>query len=388
MSKTVVVLGAGVGGVSTADALRRTLPDDDQVVLVDRSFDGVQGLSLLWVLRGWRQPDQVRVRPTAEALPGVELRTAAVDRIDIAARTVHTSTGPVGYEALVIALGADLNAQAIPGLQDALDCGVAGEFYTLDGAARLHQQIETIEQGRIAVLVAGLPFKCPAAPFEAAFLIACQLGDRHTSGTVQVNTYTPDPLPMPVAGPEVGKALVGMLDAKNIGFHPGKTVTGVAAAARTLMFADGTSEAFDLLAVVPPHVPSAAARSTGLGPNGWIPVDPRTLATSTAGVWALGDTTMLTLPNGKPLPKAAVFAEGEAEVVANGVARFLGYEAPEPFFTGDGACYVEVGGHQAAKGVGNFLDPPAPAVTLYEPSTALHDEKAAQEAAWLTRWNR
>lgn len=388
MSKTVVVLGAGVGGLSTADALRRLLPYDDRIVLIDRTFDGVLGLSLLWVLRGWRTPDEVKIRPTSAALPDVDMLSAGVAHIDIAARSVHTTTGPIDYDALVIALGADLNTAAIPGLQEALDCGVAGEFYTLDGAAKLHRQIEAIERGRIAVLVAGLPFKCPAAPFEAAFLIACQLEDRHTSGAVRVDTYTPDPLPMPVAGPDVGKALVGMLEAKNIGFHPGRTVTAVAAADKTLQFADSTSEAFDLLAVVPPHAPSAAAQSTGLGLNGWIPVDPRTLATTANGVWALGDTTAVTLPNGKPLPKAAVFAEGEAEVVANGVARFLGYDAPEPFFTGEGACYVEVGGHQAAKGAGNFLDPPAPAVTLHEPSAAFHDEKAAQETAWLTRWNR
>lgn len=388
MSRTVVVLGGGVGGLSTAEALRQRLPGSDRIVLIDRAFDGVLGLSLLWVLRGWRTPEQVRIRTTGAALPGVDLRTASVDRIDITGRTVHTSTGPVGYDALIIALGADLDTAALPGLQDALDCGVAGEFYTLDGAAGLHQQIEDIDHGRIAVLVAGLPFKCPAAPFEAAFLIACQLGDKHTGGTVQVDTYTPDPLPMPVAGPDVGKALVGMLEAKQIGFHPGKSVTGVTAASRNLIFADGTTQQFDLLVVVPPHVPSAAARSTGLGPNGWIPVDPRTLATTAEGVWALGDTTALTLPNGKPLPKAAVFAEGEAEVIADGVARFFGYDAPQPFFTGEGACYVEVGGHQAAKGAGTFLEPPAPVVTLHEPSPAFHDEKADQEASWLDRWNR
>ncbi|EUA14647.1 dehydrogenase/reductase domain protein [Mycobacterium kansasii 732] len=95
---------------------------------------------------------------------------------------------------------------------------------------------------------------------------------------------------------------------------------------------------------------------------------------------------MLTLPNGKPLPKAAVFAQAQAEVVAHGVARHRGDDVPERFITGEGACYVETGDHQGAKGEGNFLCAPVPLVTLYPPSAAFHHEKVAQERAWLDRW--
>lgn len=172
MSKTVLILGAGVGGLTTADTLRQLLPPEDRIILVDRSFDGTLGLSLLWVLRGWRRPDDVRVRPTAASLPGVEMVTATVAHIDIAAQVVHTDNSVIGYDALVIALGAALNTDAVPGLSDALDADVAGQFYTLDGAAELRAKVEALEHGRIAVAIAGVPFKCPAAPFEAAFLIA------------------------------------------------------------------------------------------------------------------------------------------------------------------------------------------------------------------------
>lgn len=168
MSKTVLILGAGVGGLTTADTLRQLLPPEDRIILVDRSFDGTLGLSLLWVLRGWRRPDDVRVRPTAASLPGVEMVTATVAHIDIAAQVVHTDNSVIGYDALVIALGAALNTDAVPGLSDALDADVAGQFYTLDGAAELRAKVEALEHGRIAVAIAGVPFKCPAAPFEAA----------------------------------------------------------------------------------------------------------------------------------------------------------------------------------------------------------------------------
>ena len=182
MSKTVVVLGAGVGGLSAAAGLRKVLPAQDRIVLVDRSFSGSLGLSLLWVMRGWRTPEQVRVRPTAAALPGVEMVTAEVDRIDDAEQTVHLHHASlIRYDALVIALGAALDASALPGLSEAFESGVAGQFYTLNGAADLHRRIGALESGQVIVLVVGVPFKCPAAPFEAAFLIADQLGAKPES---------------------------------------------------------------------------------------------------------------------------------------------------------------------------------------------------------------
>lgn len=388
MSKTVVVLGAGVGGLTAATELRNRLPGEDRVVLVDRSFTGSLGLSSLWVLRGWRTPEQVTVTPGPSALPGVEMVTGDITGIDVAARTVDCgAAGQIGYDALVIALGAGLNADALPGLRSALDTGVAGQFYTPDGAADLHQRIGKLESGRVMVLVASTPFKCPAAPFEAAFLIADQIGDQHTNGAVQVDAFTPDPLPMPVAGPDVGNALVELMTAKGIGFHGSKSATSIDPHARTIAFADGSTETFDLLAVVPPHAPTAAAASTGLGPAGWIPVDPATLSTPAEAVFAVGDSTALLLPNGKPLPKAAIFAEAQARVAAHQAARYLGYDAPDTRFTGEGACYVELGDGLAAKGEGHFLAEPAPQVQLREPSAGFHEEKQQQERDWLARWN-
>lgn len=388
MSKTVVVLGAGVGGLTAATELGKVLPAQDRIVLVDRSFIGSLGLSLLWVLRGWRTSEQVTVEPTAAALPGVDMVTAEVERVDLAARTVDCGpAGTIGYDALVIALGASLDNARLPGLPQALDTGVAGQFYTLAGAADLHRRIQALETGRIMVLVAAVPFKCPAAPFEAAFLIADQLGEKFTSGAVQVDAFTPDPLPMPVAGPGVGEALVGMMTDQGIGFHGSKSATGIDPQTRTVEFADGTGESFDLLAVVPPHTPGTALASSGFGPSGWIPVDPATLATTTPGVFAIGDSTALLLANGKPLPKAAIFAEAEGEVAAHQVARYLGYDAPDARFTGEGACYVELGSRLAAKGEGNFLASPAPQITLRGPSSAYHQEKEKQERDWLDRWN-
>ena len=388
MSRTAVVLGAGVGGLTAAAELRASLPDSDEVILVDRAFSGALGLSSLWVLRGWRALDDIRVNPTEDALPGVSMATATVERIDTDIRTVHCDTGPIHYDALVIALGSELNPSALPGLVQALESDNAGQFYTPEAAERLHRKLAMFESGRLGVLVTRLPYKCPAAPYEAAFLIRDLLGERFTSGATRVEVFTPEPLPMPVAGPDVGRAVVSMLEARGIGFHNEKTATSIEPGTRTVTFADGDTEVFDLLVVVPPHIAPAVVRDSAVaGPDGWIPVDPATLTTHVPGVWAIGDNTALILPNGKPLPKAAVFAEGEGAAAAHQVARYLGYDQPDTRFTGVGGCYVEIGGALAAKGEGEFFASPSPRVTLHGPNADFHAEKEQQEGEWLARWN-
>jgi sulfide:quinone oxidoreductase len=387
MTHTVAVLGAGVGGLCAASRLRNLLPDSDRVVLVDRCFDGALGLSLPWVLRGWRRPDQVRVSPAPAALPGVDLVTAEAKAVEPGRRTVVTDAGEIGYDALILAPGAALRPNAVPGLPEALDTGSAAEFYTLPGASLLHERLRAFGSGRIVVVIASIPFRCPAAPYEGALLTADLLRQTGAGERTRIDIYTPEPLPMAVAGPAVGESLVGMLSQRGIGFHPNTTVESIDPARGRVNWAGGGRVHFDLLIAIPPHRAPDVAANLELGQAGWLPVNARTLATGIDGVWAIGDATQLILPSGKPLPKAAVFAEAEADVAAAGVARYLGYEAPEPWFSGDGFCFIELGGGLAAKGEGNFLAEPAPDVSLYEPSEAFHQQKADQESAWLRRWN-
>lgn len=388
-AKTVVVLGAGAGGLAVVERLRATLPGSDRVVLVDRSFTGSLGLSSLRVLRGWRTPAQVTTTVRAAALPGVELLTGEVDRIDTAAQAVHCrGHAAIDYDALVVALGARLDTAAIPGLDAALAAGVAGQFYSPDGAAELHRQVAALDSGRVVVLISTPPFKCPPAPYEAAFLIADQLGEKFSSGAVQVDVITAEPRPIPVVGPQVGKAVVGMLSGAGIGYKSEKATTAIDPDARTIAFADGTTESFDLLAVVPPHRSAIAGLLSGLvNPGGWLNVDPTTLTTGAPGVWAVGDNTALTLANAMPLPKAGIFAEGAAPAVADQIARYLGYDAPDTRFTAEGGCIMVVGKGLAAKVAGHFLAAPAPQVLLYGPNAGFHAEKAQLETDWLARWN-
>jgi sulfide:quinone oxidoreductase len=245
-----------------------------------------------------------------------------------------------------------------------------------------------LRSGRLVVLVSAVPFKCPGAPNEAAMLLEYDCRRRGVRDRVTIDFYTAEPGPMPVAGPEVSRALRRMIEAKGIGYHPDHAATAVDPAQRRIAFANGVTADFDLLAYVPPHRPPAAVREAGmLGESGWVPVDRGTLATKFPGVFAIGDVTGIMLPSvGRPLPKAGVFAHREAEVVAHNIARAVTGRGAERRFGGEGACFLETGDARAAYGSGNFYAAQAPRVRLRQPSVLLHLGKVLYEKYWLWRW--
>lgn len=189
---------------------------------------------------------------------------------------------------------------------------------------------------------------------------------------------------MPVAGPVLGRAVVDLLTERGIGFFPQRSVGGYDAGARQIHLADGSAVDFDLLAAVPPHRPPAAVAGTGLTtPAGWIAVDRETLETGAANVFAIGDVAAVTLPNGKLLPKAGVFAHAEAQVVAGEIAaRIEG--RPAERFDGHGYCWVELGAGMAGFAAGDFYASPDPEVVLRRPGRTWHLGKVLFERYWLT----
>jgi sulfide:quinone oxidoreductase len=379
--RAVVVLGGGVGGVVAANELRRRLDPADRVTVVEREARHLFQPSLLWLLVGRRQPERISCPLRDLLTPGIELVGAEVRAIDPAARRVETSGGPLGFDALVVALGAELAPGALPGFGDA-----AHNIFSVAGAAACSRELAAFRGGRLVVVVSALPYKCPAAPYEATLLIEDELRRRGVRSATELELYTPEPAPMPVAGPAVGDALVALLRARGIGFHPTTPIARFEPGSRELVLADGARVPYDLLAGVPPHRPPSALWGSGLvNESGWVAVDRGTLRTAADGVYAVGDATAIRLTNGKPLPKAGVFAHAEALVVARRIAADLGARQAAGEFDGYGYCWVETGRGAAAFGVGNFFAEPDPAVALRGPNRAWHAGKVLFERHWLAR---
>lgn len=378
-TKTVVVLGGGVGGIVTARESRKRLPRPHRVVLVDREREHLFAPSLLWLMVGLRKPEAI-TRPLSRlARRGIEVREGEIEQIDPAARRVTVGGETIQADYLVVSLGADLAPETVPGLPES-----GHNFYALSGAASLRDALSVLQRGRVVVLTAAPAYKCPAAPYEAALLIDHYLRTHGRRDAVTVEVYAAEPGPMGVAGPHVSGAVRQMLESKGIPYHPEHQVTAVDVAARRLEFTNGVRADFDLLAYVPPHrAPRVVCESGLAGDNGWIAVDRHTLETQFPGVYAIGDVVTIPLALGKPLPKAGVFANGQAKVVAKNIAAAVAGQAGDARFTGYGECFIEMGGGMAGFGGGDFYAEPTPAVGLREPSRRWHLGKVLYEQWWL-----
>jgi sulfide:quinone oxidoreductase len=260
-------------------------------------------------------------------------------------------------------------------------------FYEPSGAEKLWEAAQKFSGGRVVLLIAATPFKCPAAPYEAAMLLEDYFRKRGLREKVDLSIYTPEPLPMPVAGPAVGNAVKGMVEAKGIGFHPQMKITSVNAPSKELVFENGPRVGYDLLIAIPPHRAPRVVKDSGLvGESGWIPVDARTLKTRFNSVYAVGDITTIMLPVGKPLPKAGIFAHHEAETVAKNIAAELEGSRPTHAFNGRGYCFLEMGGGQAGFAGGNFYAEAGPQIRMRRPGFHWHWGKVLFERWWLSRW--
>lgn len=377
---TVLILGCGIGGVAAAKEMRRLVRSQCRVVVVDRDPVASFPPSYLWVMTGDRKAKEISRQRGQLARHGVEFVNAEVREIDLANRQIRADSREIRYDYLILALGADTTLDLKPGLAEA-----AQNFYTLDGAERLAASLRYFAGGRVVIAVAGVPFKCPAAPYEAAMLIEQHFHARRMRQKVEIEIHTPEERPMAVAGPRVGEEISGLLAHKGIELHMGRNLIGVDPRGRVVNFADAEPVPFDLLIAVPEHqAPEVIGATDLLDSSGWLPVDSATLETQHENVFAIGDITSITLPDGLKLPKAGVFAENQAKAASRQIAfRIRGGPAPDPY-DGEGKCFLEVGAGAAALAQGNFLAAER-RIKLKQPSIIWHWAKVAFEKQWLWR---
>jgi sulfide:quinone oxidoreductase len=325
---------------------------------------------------GERTYEQISQSRAALIAPGVRFVEAQVESLSLADRKVTAGGSPFPWDHLVIALGADLDMSAVPGLGEA-----AHTFYTIDGAQRLKGELERFSGGDVVILIPRLPFKCPPAPYEAAMLLHDLFERRGLAGKARLAIHTAEGAPMTTAGPEMGTYIKGELAARSIGYFPGRVVSRVEGNARRVLFGDGSEAHYDLLIAVPPHVAPKVVRDAQVtNQAGWIPVDSKTLRVKQPpdimNVYAVGDVTAVPLPGrfkpevGLSLPKAGVFAEAHGRVAAHQIAAsILGREAAETF-DGKGYCFLETGAGRAVKAEGSFFEMPHPLMQKRTPDPA------------------
>lgn len=377
---SVLILGGGIGGVAAANALRKRLPRRDRVVVVDREPSFTLAASFLWVMTGARTPRQVSRPLDRLRRKGIEVVRGEVEHIDPERREVTVGGARMQGDRLVVALGAEFALDAVPGLSEA-----GHTFCTLDGASRLRDALARFQGGRIVLLTAAPAYKCPAAPYEAAMLVESGCRRRGIRQRTEISLFSAEPGPMGVAGPEVSAAVREMVEEKGIAYRPEHQIARVQGG--KVEFTNGTQAPFDLLIYVPPIRPPRVLAASGLvDESGWVRVDRETLETRFPGVHAIGDVTMIPLSMGKPLPRAGVFAHGQAEVVARNVARALGGSGAETRFDGHGSCFIETGDGKAGFGAGNFYGDPRPAVTVRRPRRLWHVGKVLLEKQILWTW--
>ncbi len=375
--KTIVILGGGFGGLVAAQQLRRALPTEHRVVVVERQNTfSLCAFNMRFMIGEIKDQRGVERALSELANKGIEWVHDEILELDPAARRVRTSSGTLEGDYLIIALGAEKDGSSIPGFAES-----AYNLYDADQALLVHKRLQEFDTGRAIVLVCRSPFSCPAAPYEAAFLMDSTFRSKGNRQQVEVAVYTPELKPMAGAGPAMGDAVIGMLKERDIKFYPQQKVQRIESGDHKIVF-EGGEAPFDLLVGIPPHAAPKVVREAGLtDETGWIPVEVDTLETRYPGVFAIGDVTSIKQPNptGLSLPKAGVFADEQSRVVAANIAAELRGEDKSKRFDGKGFCYIEVGEGLAAYGSGNFYGYPGPVVYLESPSQNHHEERKRLE---------
>lgn len=376
--KTILILGGGVGGIVTANELRKKLSKEHRVIIFDKEDKHVFAPSLLWLMTGLRKPEKISRELKAIERKGINFVHGEIQQVDPGTKTVWVDGKKYAGDYMVISLGAELSD----------DYGLEKKgynFYTLNGALKLQNGLNDFKGGKVVVMVTSMPFKCPAAPYEAALLLEYHFRKKKIRNLVEIELYSPEPGPMGVAGKELSTAVRQLIESKGIKYFPEHQFSNITE--NTLKFTNEVNTDFDFLAFVPKHECPKVIKETDLvGDSGWVKVNRATMETAYQNVFAIGDITGVPLAVGKPLPKAGVFAHYQAEIVSNNIAVSINNKGKTKTFNGNGECFIELGDGKAGFASGNFYTEPLPKVKMFKPGVHWHAGKVLFEKDFLRRW--
>jgi sulfide:quinone oxidoreductase len=372
MKHQVVILGAGFGGLELSTLLSDRLADEVEVTLIDQNDAFTLGFSKLDIAFHSQTRHDVRLPYRRLAKRGVVFRQETVLSIDPQRRSVVTDQATYDADFLVVALGADYDLAATPGFVEG-----GFEYYSVDGAERLRDELPSFRGGNVLFAVLSIPFKCPPAPYEGILLLHDYLVEQGIRDATQLHMVTPQPAPIPVSA-EASQAVEQAMAARGIEYTKRRRVYGINPGDKVAHFKDH-DEPYDLFIGIPVHKVPDVLVEAGLTENGWVKVDPLTLATPFPGIYALGDCAET------GIPKAGVFAESAARAVVDEIAASIHGGGARPY-DGTGLCYVEMGEGEVGRVDVYFRAEGGPKAPLLGPSAEYAVEKAEFGAIRRARW--
>ena len=375
----VVILGGGFGGLSAANELRNTLPSSQvKITVIDKKDWFMVGFAKLWIINGTRTFENSI--GSLNELPKKEINFIKDEilSIDLQNKNVKTTSQNISYDFLIISMGSILAPQKIPGLQEN-----GFNLYDHDQLSEIHNKLESMKSGKIAISIMGMPYKCPPAPFEASLLIDSMLRKLGVRDSVQIDFYSPAPITLPAAGPEISKQILELVNSEKIVFHNSSKIKSVES--KKLIFENDEAN-FDLLLAVPPHIAPKVIYDSGLAKeSGFIPID-RDCKTPFENVFAIGDVTSLPVGENMAVPKAGVFAEGEGITVAKNIISKIQSKEESTLFDGKGGCFIESGRDTASVIEVDMFSNDKPTTNLTEATSDNLSKKIEFEKERLSKW--
>ena len=375
----VVILGGGFGGLSSANELRNTLSSSQvKITVIDKKDWFMVGFAKLWIINGTRTFENSIGSLNELSKKEINFIKEEILEINSQNKTIKTNSQNIEFDFLIISTGAVLAPQKIPGL---VENGF--NLYDHEQLLEIRDKLESIESGKIAISIMGMPYKCPPAPFEASLLIDSMLKKRGVRDSVQIDFYSPAPITLPAAGPEVSKKILELVNSDKITFHDSCKIKSVES--KKLIFENSEAD-FDILLAIPPHIAPKIIYDSDLAKEpGFIPID-RDCKTSFENIFAIGDVTVLPVGEKLAVPKAGIFAEGEGIIVAKNIISKIQSKKEIELFDGKGGCFIESGKDTAAVLEVDMFSHSKPSTNLSELTSDNLTKKQEFEKERLSKW--
>lgn len=374
----VVIIGGGFGGLSAANRLRESFSQKQaKITIIDKKDWFMVGFVKIWIIQGKRKFEDSTGSLHKLKQKDIEFINDEVTSIDPKNNSVKTKSKTIPFDFLIIASGAELKPEKIPGLME-----YGFNLYDPSNLESIRNSLLNLKKGKIAILITSFPYKCPPAPFEAGMLIG-EMISKENKDNIKIDIYSPAPITLPAAGPKVSQEILNLINSKGIQFH--NYCKTLEIKEKKIIFEKEQAE-YDVLLVIPPHQAPIVIFNSGLITEGDFISIGRDCKTKFENIFAIGDVTSMRINNNYNVPKAGIFAEEEGLIVADKIISIIRNSNNNSLFIGKGACFMESGDQKASQLRVDLFSTSEPQIELTLPSYSNLQEKIEFEKERLEKW--